>query len=128
MFCPRCGNSTMERVQLSVGPDGAEQYGVRKRHNLRGTKFPLPKPKGGRRQDLILREDVLLQRTEKARRRAQRKAAAEVDPFAAEYGEDTWHQAAGLGTVANKGAAALTAGWKHNPNERKHVATNRRRK
>ncbi len=28
----------------------------------------------------------------------------------------------------NKGAAALLAGWKNNPNERKHIATNRRRK
>jgi hypothetical protein len=27
-----------------------------------------------------------------------------------------------------KGAAALLAGWKNNPNERKHIATNRRRK
>ena len=51
----------------------------------------------------------------------------ELDPFAPEYGEDTWHQAAGMHHGA-KGAAALLAGWKHNPNERKHVATNRRRK
>lgn len=36
-------------------------------------------------------------------------------------------QAAGL-HYGNKGAAALMAGWKNNPNERKHVATNRRRK
>ena len=36
-------------------------------------------------------------------------------------------QAAGMHHGA-KGAAALLAGWKHNPNERKHIATNRRRK
>ena len=36
-------------------------------------------------------------------------------------------QAAGMHCGA-KGAAALLAGWKNNPNERKHIATNRRRK
>ena len=36
-------------------------------------------------------------------------------------------QAAGM-HCGSKGAAALLAGWKNNPNERKHVATNRRRK
>ena len=36
-------------------------------------------------------------------------------------------QAAGMHHGA-KGAAALLAGWKNNPNERKHIATNRRRK
>jgi hypothetical protein len=41
----------------------------------------------------------------------------------------SWLQAAALpGGAGAKGAAALLAGWKHNPNERKHVATNRRRK
>ncbi len=30
---------------MSVGPDGAEFFGVRKKHVLRGTKFSLPKPK-----------------------------------------------------------------------------------
>lgn len=36
--------------QVSVGPDGAEFFGVRKKHILRGTKYSLPKPKvrGGR--------------------------------------------------------------------------------
>jgi len=28
-----------------VGPDGAEQYGVRRKHVLRGTRFSLPKPR-----------------------------------------------------------------------------------
>lgn len=36
-------------------------------------------------------------------------------------------QAAGM-HHGSKGAAALLAGWKNNPNERKHIATNRRRK
>ncbi|KAL4854488.1 RNA-binding protein NOB1 [Chlorella vulgaris] len=125
LFCPRCGNSSLDKVQLVVGPDGSEQYGVRRKHILRGTRFPLPKPKGGRYNDLILREDQLLAKAH--RLRAKKKDKEELDPFAPEYGEDTWHQAAGMHYGA-KGAAALLAGWKNNPNERKHIATNRRRK
>ena len=45
LFCPHCGNATLDKVELTIGPDGSEQYGVRKRFNLRGTRFSLPKPK-----------------------------------------------------------------------------------
>ena len=45
LFCPQCGNATMEKVEVTTGPDGAEQYGIRKKHNLRGTRYSLPKPK-----------------------------------------------------------------------------------
>jgi Nin one binding (NOB1) Zn-ribbon like len=47
LFCPQCGNATMEKVEVTTGPDGAEQYGIRKKHNLRGTRYSLPKPKVG---------------------------------------------------------------------------------
>lgn len=49
LFCPRCGNASLDKVQLVVGPDGAEQYGVKRKHILRGTRFSLPKPKVRRR-------------------------------------------------------------------------------
>lgn len=45
MFCPACGNAALEKVEVVVGKDGAEVYGVRKRHIIRGTRFSLPKPK-----------------------------------------------------------------------------------
>ena len=32
-------------MEVVVGPDGAEQFGVRKKHIIRGTRYPLPKPK-----------------------------------------------------------------------------------
>jgi RNA-binding protein NOB1 len=127
LFCPRCGNAALERVRVVVGPDGAEQYGVRKKHVLRGTRFSLPRPRGGRAADVILAEDQLLAKSHLLR--AQKKAleGAGLDPFAPEYSADTWHQAAALPGGGAR-AAALLAGWKRNPNERKHVATNRRRK
>jgi RNA-binding protein NOB1 len=129
LFCPRCGNAALDKVRVVVGPDGAEQYGVKKKHILRGTKFSIPKPRGGRNRDVILREDQLLTKKHlmRAQKAADRAAQDQLDPFAPEYTADTWHQAAAL-PGGQQGAAALLAGWKKNPNERKHRATNRRRK
>lgn len=45
MFCPTCGNAALEKVEMVIGENGAEQYGVRKTHIIRGTKYSLPKPK-----------------------------------------------------------------------------------
>lgn len=47
LFCGKCGNAALQKVEVVVGPNGSEQYGVRKKHILRGTRFPLPKPKVG---------------------------------------------------------------------------------
>ncbi|BDA44182.1 probable RNA-binding protein NOB1 [Coccomyxa sp. Obi] len=124
LFCGKCGNAALQKVEVVVGPNGTEQYGVRKKHILRGTRFPLPKPKGGKnRKDPILREDVLLQRVPQLR--ARKKEAA--DPFAPEFGVETWHQKNAALPAHVKAAAAALAVWKHNPNERKHVRTNRRK-
>ena len=129
VFCPQCGNSTLEKVMVTVGPDGTEQYGVRKKHILRGTKFPLPKPKGGRASELILCEDQLLTKQHLLRAHLKKEQALKdaLDPFSPEYNLHTWHQAATM-SKGKLGTSALMAGWKRNPNERKHVATNRRRK
>ena len=44
MFCEHCGHATLRKVEVVVTPGGLEQYGVPKRHNIRGTRFSLPKP------------------------------------------------------------------------------------
>ena len=44
LFCSKCGNAALQKVEVLVGSNGAEQYGVRKKHIIRGTRFPLPKP------------------------------------------------------------------------------------
>ena len=65
----------------------------------------LATPQGGRHRDLILREDQLLA---KAHRLRKKKEKAELDPFAPEYGEDTWHQVSNNATVcatAQRGTA-----------------------
>jgi RNA-binding protein NOB1 len=47
LFCPKCGNLSLDQVEVVVGADGAEYCGVTKRHILRGTRYSLPKPKVG---------------------------------------------------------------------------------
>jgi RNA-binding protein NOB1 len=65
LFCERCGSDFLQRIAASVdGKTGRVKLHLSKkyRHNLRGTKFSLPKPGSGNRfqGDLLLREDQLL--------------------------------------------------------------------
>ncbi|GKV23105.1 hypothetical protein SLEP1_g32881 [Rubroshorea leprosula] len=63
IFCPKCGNGgTLRKVSVTVGESGTVLAARRPRITLRGTKFSLPLPKGGRdgiAKNLILREDQL---------------------------------------------------------------------
>ena len=65
-FCPSCGNHTLYKVATTVAADGSVHHNsLKRRQNLRGTKFSIPLPKGGRRgvnEDLLLREDQLPKR------------------------------------------------------------------
>jgi RNA-binding protein NOB1 len=65
LFCDKCGSDMLQRIAASVdGRTGRIRLHLSKRykHNLRGTKFSLPKPGAGDRfrGDLLLREDQLL--------------------------------------------------------------------
>jgi len=127
-FCGRCGNAALQRVTLTVGPDGAECVGVRKRHNLRGTRYSLPAPRSGRYAvNPVLREDQLA-----AMRLPSRgnKPRAESDVFACEFSQDVLFERPGQqpprANLAAAGAAAVV-GRGRNPNERRFALSNRRR-
>jgi hypothetical protein len=92
---------------------------------------------GGRTaDDLVLREDVFLQKVKALGKQAVKKKAADaeeaavaagVDPFAPEYSQDTWHVASQQELAQHRGlAAVLQPAWKQNPNERKLTRSNRR--
>ena len=120
IFCPKCGNQTMQKVEHTVTRDGVEQFGVRKKFVLRGSKYSLPLPKGGRREKkIILREDQLMSV------RLTKKQIGE-DVFAAEYNEESY--ADDKRFASQKTAFEVAGDVRRNPNERRHVATNRRRK
>ena len=116
-------------AQAGKGPNVAWQLSVASDLLLHGacTRWL----QGGRAQNPILREDELLQKLKPRRNKPKADAEGNLDPFAPEYSQDTWHAANGAGQAAlasTKGAAYLLKGWKNNPNERKPVASNRRRK
>lgn len=61
-FCSKCGNACMHRVAYRVGNNGTARafLNPKKKPLLRGTKYPIPMPRGGRHnKDLILREDQI---------------------------------------------------------------------
>ncbi|KDP25457.1 hypothetical protein JCGZ_20613 [Jatropha curcas] len=66
IFCPKCGNGgTLRKVAVTVGENGIVLADRRPRFTLRGTKFSLPLPQGGRdaiAKNLVLREDQLPQK------------------------------------------------------------------
>ena len=124
VFCPKCGGATLDKVEVVVGVDGAETVGVRKQHCLRGTRFSLPAPKGGRARDPILREDVLLAKTRARAARGRRRGGESVpDAFAPEAGDDAAWLAPRPGDggpgARGGGVTAFLPGWKNNPNESK---------
>ena len=86
LFCDKCGSDMIQRVACSVNAKtGQLRLHLKQnyQHNLRGTKFSLPKPGSGNRfqGDLLLRHDQLLTGTwgQKAKmsRGGKAKAASE---------------------------------------------------
>ena len=64
MFCDFCGSHTLIKVSVYINNSGEITFfkNPRRKPRLRGTKYSLPKPQGGREGDgLILREDELMQ-------------------------------------------------------------------
>jgi RNA-binding protein NOB1 len=62
-YCEYCGSHTLAKVSVYISENGEISYfdNPKRRINLRGTKYSIPKPKFGRNnKDLVLREDELL--------------------------------------------------------------------
>lgn len=84
LFCASCGNKTLKKVAVTVGEDGAMQYHYPKRQrnpNIRGTKFSIPTPKGGRHV-----EQVLLVEDQPTGKNHLPKSRDKVDPMDPNYG------------------------------------------
>lgn len=70
LFCNKCGASTLAKVSVYLNDNGEVTYfkNPRRKVNLKGTIYSIPKQKGGRGcQDLILREDDLMKGEYKAK-------------------------------------------------------------
>uniref|UniRef100_K3X822 C3H1-type domain-containing protein n=1 Tax=Globisporangium ultimum (strain ATCC 200006 / CBS 805.95 / DAOM BR144) TaxID=431595 RepID=K3X822_GLOUD len=112
MFCPKCGNNTMERVSYSLGQDGKMTFHTRANRpvKLTGTKYSLPKPKGGRNGDLLLREDQLMMGIWGQRQRQHKKVMNSA------FGENVAHD---LGVKAEKQTSLVVGYGRMNPNAQK---------
>ncbi|OWZ07429.1 RNA-binding protein NOB1 [Phytophthora megakarya] len=112
LFCPKCGNSTMERVSYSLDRDGHMTFYTRANRptKLSGTKFSLPKPKGGRNGDLLLREDQLLVGIWGQRQRQHKKVMQSA------FGENVAHD---LGVKAERQTGIQVGYGRMNPNAQK---------
>ena len=63
LFCEKCGAATLAKVSVYLNDNGEVTYfkNPKRKINLKGTIYSIPKAKGGRGcNDLILREDDLL--------------------------------------------------------------------
>ena len=63
LFCEKCGGATLAKVSVYLNDNGEVTYfkNPKRKINLKGTIYSIPKPKGGRGcQDLVLREDDLM--------------------------------------------------------------------
>ncbi|XP_076931599.1 RNA-binding NOB1-like protein [Bidens hawaiensis] len=118
IFCPSCGNGgTLRKVAVTVGENGAIIAARRPRVSLRGTKFSLPLPQGGRdaiTKNPILREDQLPQKFLHPRTKKKNK---EVDDIFATNEMFTHHsdKRAPLQPPVRKALAVFSG--KRNPND-----------
>ncbi len=126
MFCPICGNATLERVACSTDAGtGVTKLHFRKNRqsgwDKRGSKYPLPapgKPKKGKERfsgSLLLREDQLMQGIW-----AQKVKTSKRQNTSSIFGE---HITESVGICANKGrmgSDGIVVGFgKGNPNASK---------
>ena len=141
IFCKKCGNATLNRLGVTLGPDGAPRYHYKRfrQINTRGNVYALPTPTGGRvhgahaaEAPMLLRADQLL--TGGWKERARLAARADRDALFDAGGETSAGGASSRGWGGTDWAApappsahaatGVEAGYgRRNPN-----AGNRRRK
>ena len=113
----------LQRVAITVDASGVEHAGVRRRHRLRGTRYSLPAPKGGRYAvNPILREDQLsmMRAPSKGNKKGGGGEAEDELP------EAVFERAGNAPPLTNAGRAPVV-GRMRNPNERVNKMLNRRR-
>ncbi|XP_071784996.1 RNA-binding protein NOB1-like [Asterias amurensis] len=120
VFCPHCGNKTLNKVTMTTGEDGSQRIHLSQRKviNKRGMKFPLPLPKGGKHAD----NPILVADQPIAHNHLSRKAQMKTDIFNSDYVSgtspfalnDTTSKSAQLGV---RGFTSNAAHNRRNPNQ-----------
>lgn len=120
-FCEQCGNAAFHRVAFRVNTAGVARAFInpKRQPRLRGTKYPIPMPRGGRHNtDLVLREDqVDPVRQRRIQKQLDKKNVDVLDPT-------TFYNA---GVKFNPHDQALVIGYGgRNPNEVKRSIRRKR--
>ncbi|XP_024369020.1 RNA-binding NOB1-like protein [Physcomitrium patens] len=123
IFCPKCGNGgTLYKVSVTVGANGTVHAGKIKRVNIRGTRYSLPMPKGGRigaAQNPILREDQLPHRVLYPKQKKSSHAGGDVYVTADTlFTNNKGMQNIGLMPAVQQASAVFSG--RRNPNERRN--------
>ncbi|CAG0902153.1 unnamed protein product [Darwinula stevensoni] len=130
VFCPHCGHKTLKRVAVTVKPDGSKVLHISKRKtlNLRGTKYSLPMPKGGKHSN----NPILCVDQPQAQKRPTKASMVKLNPLDPDY-------IAGLSPFAIRDVHSRAAqrGYRgetkmdnphRNPNERRKIKSRRKKK
>ncbi|KAI3422739.1 uncharacterized protein J3R85_011825 [Psidium guajava] len=128
VFCPKCGNGgTLRKVAVTVNENGVVLAARRPRITLRGTRFSLPLPQGGRdaiTKNLILREDQLPQKY--LYPKTKKKANKQGEDFFTSDDVFSYHSVKSSSFQPPVRKALAVFSGKRNPNDN-HYSRSRRR-
>jgi len=122
VFCPKCGNSTVQRVPIIVDQDGqAKMLNNGRRMRLKGSVYSIPKTQGGRGWKPIYAEDeILIGGRDRELRHAQKQADKDRvarDPFNEDNATRAWYQRGSTSGRSGGNAPRMRAGLgRANPN------------
>jgi RNA-binding protein NOB1 len=123
VFCPKCGNDTVQRVPIVVDQDGrANMINSGRPLRKKGSVYSIPKPQGGRAWKTIYAEDeILIGGRDRQLRHAEKVANKEQqarDPFNEDNVTRAWYQRGGnSGGKGPSGLPRMKAGLgRVNPN------------
>lgn len=136
MFCPKCGHSTVQRVPITVGADGEPKvHDGRRRRNLKGTIYSVPKPQGGRAWKPIFAEDEIQiggrDRELRHQEKIYEKERQLRNPFDEDNGARGWWQRSttATGKMVTGEAPRVRVGYgRGNPNANNHKFSGRKRR
>eukprot|EP00919_Chromeraceae_sp_WS-2016_P004507 GHVR01010637.1.p1 GENE.GHVR01010637.1~~GHVR01010637.1.p1 ORF type:complete len:350 (+),score=106.49 GHVR01010637.1:191-1240(+) len=131
-FCPKCGHSSVVRVPIEVDDTGAVTvFDTRRKNNVRGCVYSIPKNRGGRNQDMILAGDELLMRgretTLRQRAKANQKTIKIIDPLNPMNPFDSGVKKGARGGTSRNTVPIVVGYGRGNPNSNRFQKHNTRR-
>lgn len=122
VFCPKCGNATVQRVPIIVDENGqAKMLNSGRRMRLKGSVYSIPRPQGGRGWKPIYAEDeIMLGGRDRELRHAQKQADKDRqmrDPFNEDNATRAWYQRGPTSGRSGNNVPRMRAGLgRANPN------------